>query len=283
VNVQGEQVQKLDEIANETFCTVLQRGGKVSTIGSEELEQAICLPGGGRYAVAMDPLDGSSNIDCNVSIGTIFGIHRRKSDPSEPGTVEDLLQPGSALRAAGYIVYGSSTMLVYSTGPRFGVHGFTLDPTIGEFFLSHQNIRVPQRGSTFSINEGNACRWDDNTRRWVDHLKQEDKATSRPYGARYVGSLVADAHRTLLKGGVFAYPADSKSPKGKLRLLYEANPFAFVFEAAGGRASTGSERILELRPTELHQRTPLVLGSSDEVALFEAFARGEAFARVDRA
>jgi fructose-1,6-bisphosphatase I len=283
VNVQGELVQKLDEMANDTFLAVMQRGGRVCAIGSEELEQPVIVPGGGRYAVTMDPLDGSSNIDCNVSIGTIFGIYRRKSEPNEPGNVDDLLQPGTALRAAGYIIYGSSTMMVYSTGPRFGVHGFTLDPTIGEFFLSHQDIRVPQRGSTFSVNEGNTARWDEGTRRWVEYLKQEDAETKRPYGARYVGSLVADAHRTLLKGGIFAYPADRKSPHGKLRLLYEANPMAFIFEAAGGRAVSGKGRILDIRPEALHQRTPLILGSPDDVADFERFVSSPPASRTEPA
>ncbi len=272
VNVQGEQVQKLDEVANESFLTVMRRGRSVCAIASEELEEAVFVPGQGRYAVTMDPLDGSSNIDCNISIGTIFGIYRRRTDPMDEPGLEDLLQPGSSLRAAGYIIYGSSTMLVYSTGARFGVHGFTLDPTVGEFFLSHENIRVPTRGSTYSVNEGNYVRWDDATRRWVDYLKEEDKETKRPYGARYVGSLVADAHRTLVKGGVFAYPGDKKSPNGKLRLLYEANPFAFLFEAAGGRAIDGRRRILDIAPEKLHQRTPLILGSADDVADFERFA-----------
>jgi fructose-1,6-bisphosphatase I len=270
VNVQGEQVQKLDEVANETFITVLRRGGRCCAIASEELEEAVFVPGNGRYAVAMDPLDGSSNIDCNVSIGTIFGVYRRKSDPSGAANESDLLQPGRDLRAAGYVVYGSSTTLVYSAGK--GVHGFTLDPTIGEFFLSHDNMRIPQRGNTFSCNEGNSVRWDESTRKWVAWLKEDHKESKRPYGARYVGSLVADAHRTLLKGGIFAYPADSKSPKGKLRLLYEANPFAFIFEAAGGKACDGKRRILDIEPTELHQRTPLILGSPDDVADFERFA-----------
>lgn len=271
VNVQGEQVQKLDEVANETFITVLKRGGRCCAIASEELEDAVFPEGAGRYAVTMDPLDGSSNIDCNVSIGTIFGVYRRKSDHHGPADVGDLLQPGRDLRAAGYVIYGSSTMLVYSTGK--SVHGFTLDPTIGEFFLSHDNIRIPQRGGIFSCNEGNSVRWEEGTRRWVAYLKEQHKETQRPYTARYVGSLVADAHRTLLKGGIFAYPADKKSPQGKLRLLYEANPFAFIFEAAGGRACDGSRRILDIDATELHQRTPLILGSPDDVADFERFAR----------
>jgi fructose-1,6-bisphosphatase I len=279
VNVQGERVQKLDVVANEIFMTVLSRGQRTCAIASEENDEATLLEGGGRYAVAMDPLDGSSNIDCNVTIGTIFGIWLRRSDSMDTGQNEDLLQPGTALRAAGYIAYGSSTMFVYSTGTKFGVHGFTLDPRIGEFFLSHQDIRVPLRGNTFSVNEGNSTKWDPSTRRWVEHLKENDPETKRPYGARYVGSLVADAHRTLIKGGIFAYPADQKSPKGKLRLLYEANPMAFLFEAAGGRAVTGltkaaggSSRILEIKPDQLHQRTPLVIGSAEDVTVYERFA-----------
>jgi fructose-1,6-bisphosphatase I len=275
VNVQGERVQKLDVVANDSFVTVAGRGGRVCAIASEELDEPLLFDGGGRYALTMDPLDGSSNIDVNVSIGTIFGLFRRKSESTGRGTLEDVLQPGSALRAAGYVIYGSSTMLVYSTGPQFGVHGFTLDPTVGEFFLSHENIRVPQRGSLYSVNEGNAVRWNASTRKWVEHLKAEDKATGRPYGARYVGSMVADAHRTLLKGGVFAYPADKKSPDGKLRLLYEAAPMAFLFEAAGGKASTGHQRILDIRPETLHQRVPVVLGSNDDVDTYERFAREE--------
>jgi len=270
-NVQGEQVQKLDEMANETFLTVMRRGRRVCAIASEELETAVLVDGTGRYAVTMDPLDGSSNIDVNVSIGTIFGIYRRKSDPHTSPTEADLLQPGRDLRAAGYIIYGSSTMLVYSTGPKFGVHGFTLDPTIGEFFLSHENLQVPRRGSTYSVNEGNSARWQDSTRRWVEYVKTEHKESNRPYGGRYVGTLVADAHRTLLKGGIFAYPADKKSPQGKLRLMYEANPFAFLFEAAGGRAIDGRRRILDIEPEALHQRTPLILGSVEDVADFERF------------
>ena len=274
VNVQGEQVQKLDELANETFLTVMRRGGKVCAVASEEDEDVSFVSGAGRYVVAIDPLDGSSNIDCNVSIGTIFGIYLRKSDASGPADMGDVLQPGSALRAAGYIIYGSSCMLVYSTGPKYGVHGFTLDPTIGEFFLSHGHMRVPQRGSTYSINEGNHARWSQGTRDWAAWLKEQGDEPKRPYGARYVGSLVADAHRTLLKGGVFAYPADEKAKDGKLRLLYEANPFAFLFEAAGGRASDGRKRILDIAPTALHQRTPLVLGSRQCVEDYERFSAG---------
>jgi fructose-1,6-bisphosphatase I len=224
--------------------------------------------------MVFDPLDGSSNIDVNISIGTIFGILRRPST-THVATEQDFLLPGRDLLAAGYILYGSSTMLILATGVAGGVHGFTYDPTVGEFFLSHENIRIPEKGKTYSINEGNHSLWPDPVRRWNAWIKSDDKASGRPYGQRYVGSLVADAHRTLLKGGIFAYPSDTKSPGGKLRLLYEANPFAFVFEAAGGRASTGTERILDIVPTQLHQRVPLVLGSPRDVDAFEAFMKGE--------
>jgi fructose-1,6-bisphosphatase I len=274
-NVQGEAVQKLDEEANETLISVLGRRRHCAAIASEELEtiHVTSTERRAKYLVVFDPLDGSSNIDVNISIGTIFGVLRKEVD--REGAVEaDFLRPGSELVAAGYILYGSSTMFVITTG-HGGVHGFTYDPTVGEFFLSHENIRVPDRASLYSINEGNSTYWTEDVRRWNAWLKDEDKATSRPYGARYVGSLVADAHRTLMKGGIFAYPADKKNPRGKLRLLYEANPFAFIFEAAGGKATTGRERILDIEPTELHQRTPLVIGSPRDVEVFEEFARGE--------
>jgi fructose-1,6-bisphosphatase I len=274
-NVQGEQVQKLDEVANETLLAALGRRGHCAAVASEELEEIRILSADPRakYVVVMDPLDGSSNIDVNISIGTIFGV-LRKSDGKVGAETSDFLRPGRDLLAAGYILYGSSTMLVITTGLG-GVHGFTYDPTVGEFFLSHENIRCPERGSTYSINEGNAARWTDEVRRWNAWIKEENKEEGRPYGARYVGSLVADAHRTLLKGGIFAYPADRKSASGKLRLLYEANPFAFVFEAAGGSASSGRERILDLVPKALHERTPLILGSPRDVEVFEQFMRGD--------
>lgn len=274
-NVQGERVQKLDEVANETLLSALGRRGHCAAIASEELEELRVLSTDPRakYIVVMDPLDGSSNIDVNISIGTIFGV-LRKSDGTGVAAASDFLLPGRDLLAAGYVLYGSSTMLVITTGLG-GVHGFTYDPTVGEFFLSHENIRIPERGSTYSINEGNSARWTEEVRRWNAWIKEDNKAEGRPYGLRYVGSLVADAHRTLLKGGIFAYPADRKSPGGKLRLLYEANPFAFVFEAAGGRATTGRERILDVVPTSLHARVPLILGSPRDVDVFEQFTRGD--------
>jgi fructose-1,6-bisphosphatase I len=265
-NVQGEEVQKLDELANTTLIRNLSRGGKVCALGSEEENEPIYAPDGypaGKYVVMFDPLDGSSNIDVNVSIGTIFGIHERRS--RGPGRAEpsDLLQAGSKQVAAGYVIYGSSTMLVYSTG--HGVHGFTLDPSVGDFFLSHVNIRIPERGKIYSVNEGNTSTWEEPTRSWIDWLKTPSADKQRPYSARYVGSLVADFHRTLLKGGVFAYPADKKNQSGKLRLMYEAAPLAFLAEQAGGAASTGNERILDIKPTELHQRVPLYIGSKGDV------------------
>jgi fructose-1,6-bisphosphatase I len=275
-NVQGEQVQKLDEVANETLIASLGRRRHCAAIASEEMEEIKILSTDPRakYVVVFDPLDGSSNIDVNISIGTIFGVLRRP-DTTGIVTEADFLTPGKDLLAAGYVLYGSSTMLVISTGVEGGVHGFTYDPTVGEFFLSHENIRIPERGKTYSINEGNYASWTDEVKRWNSWIKEEDKESGRPYGCRYVGTLVADAHRTLLKGGIFAYPADKKSRGGKLRLLYEANPFAFIFEAAGGKASTGRERILDIVPEALHQRVPLVIGSSHDVDVFEQFMRGE--------
>ena len=269
-NVQGEQVQKLDMVANDILCAVLEKSGRCAMVASEELDEARVTSESGKYLVAFDPLDGSSNIDVNISIGTIFCVLRAQGAGNP---VDGFLQPGTRIVAAGYSVYGSATSLVLSTG--HGVHGFTLDPGVGEFFLSQPNIRCPQRGSTYSANEGNFGRWDDSMKKWAAWIKSEDKAQGLPYGHRYVGSLVADAHRTLLKGGIFAYPSDRKSPGGKLRLLYEANPMAFLFEQAGGAATNGVDRILDIVPKGLHDRTPLVLGSKDDVAAFKQFALGE--------
>ncbi len=268
-NVQGESVQKLDVIANEMFISVLRRRGHCMGIASEELDEAVLFPtASGGYLVTVDPLDGSSNIDVDVSIGTIFGIFRTKD---RPVTAQSFLKPGREMAAAGYVIYGSSTVLMLSTGK--GVHGFTWDPGAGEFFLSHENVRCPAQGGMYSVNEGNSARWTPGVRRWTEHLKAEDEADGRPYSSRYVGSLVADAHRTLLKGGIFAYPGDTKNPNGKLRLLYEASPMAFIFEAAGGLASTGTGRVLDVVPTELHSRAPLIMGSRKDVETFERFAR----------
>jgi fructose-1,6-bisphosphatase I len=275
VNVQGEQVMKLDELANETLITALARRGHCAAVASEELEDIHFLTNDqrARYVVMFDPLDGSSNIDVNISIGTIFGVLRRAE--GEDVSASTFLKPGRELAAAGYVIYGSSTMVVLSTGREKGVHGFTYDPSVGEFFLSHENIRIPEQGATYSINEGNHARWSEPVKRWNTWIKGVGEGDGRPYGSRYVGTLVADAHRTLLKGGIFAYPVDAKSPNGKLRLLYEANPFAFLVEAAGGAATNGTERILDLEPTSLHQRTSLVLGSRRDVDTFASFMRGE--------
>jgi fructose-1,6-bisphosphatase I len=270
-NVQGEQVQKLDAYANDVMCTVLERSARCAMVVSEELGDARVLTESGRYIVCFDPLDGSSNIDVNISIGTIFCVLRAQSAGGR--LLEGALQPGTRIAAAGYAVYGSATTLFLSTGR--GVQGFTLDPGVGEFFLSHANVRCPESGTTYSINEGNSVHWADPVRRWNAWIKSEDKEGGRPYGHRYVGSLVADAHRTLMKGGIFAYPADRKNPKGKLRLLYEANPMAYLFEQAGGAATDGVDRILGLEPRSIHDRTPLVIGSTKDVDAYREFMCGK--------
>ncbi|RPJ43910.1 MAG: class 1 fructose-bisphosphatase [Candidatus Latescibacterota bacterium] len=273
-NVSGDEVKKLDLFADATLINVLERGGHLCVMASEEREGPIAIPAeypSGKYVVLFDPLDGSSNIDANVGVGTIFSIYERRS-AGGPGLLDDLLQPGNRLRAAGYIIYGSSTVFVYSTG--LGVHGFTLDPTVGEFILSHDPIRTRAKGAILSANEGNQFRWSDATRAYVSYLKEQDAATGRPYSSRYVGSLVVDFHRNLLYGGVFLYPEDEKNADGKLRLLYEAAPLAFIAEQAGGLASTGRARILDIEPRELHQRVPLVIGSAEDVALYERFQLG---------
>lgn len=276
VNVQGEEVQKLDEFADITFIHKMDHTGYLCAMASEEREGVIEIPDkhpqGGKYTLAFDPLDGSSNIDVNVSIGTIFSIHKKISDTPK-GCEYDFLQPGREQLAAGYIIYGSSTMLVFSAGD--GVHGFTLDPTVGEFLLSHPFITTPPRGKIYSVNEGNSIRWDDKVRRLVEYFKADDKATDRPYTSRYIGSLVADFHRNLLKGGIFMYPHDNKNPNGKLRLLYEAAPLAFICKQAGGDAIANYEDILDIQPTELHQRTPLFIGSKEDVEICRKFLKGE--------
>lgn len=265
-NVQGEEVQKLDDFANLTIIQKMDHTGYLCGMASEEIEGIIEIddkhPQGGKYTLAFDPLDGSSNIDANVSIGTIFSIHKKISD-SPKATLEDFMQKGSEQIGAGYIIYGSSTMLVYSAGA--GVHGFTLDPSVGEFLLSHPNIRIPERGRIYSVNEGNAHKWDERVTRLVNYFKAEDKETGRPYSTRYIGSLVSDFHRNLLYGGIFMYPGDANNPNGKLRLLYEASPLAFLCQHAGGDAIGDYENILEIAPTELHQRVPLFIGSKQDV------------------
>ncbi|RLB81155.1 MAG: class 1 fructose-bisphosphatase [Deltaproteobacteria bacterium] len=275
-NIQEEEVQKLDEFANHTIITRMSHIGQLCVMASEENADIIQIPPKyprGKYVLIVDPLDGSSNIDVNVSIGTIFSIHRKISS-DEDGTLSDVLQPGYKQVAAGYFVYGSSTMMVYTTGQ--GVHGFTLFPGIGEFLLSHENIRIPERGKIFSVNESYYNYWSDGVRRLVDYFKSPD--TKPAYTARYIGSLVSDFHRNLLKGGIFMYPADTKDPKkphGKLRLMCEANPLAFVVKEAGGYASTGEKPILEIEPDELHQRVPLFIGSKQDVELAERYVQGK--------
>jgi fructose-1,6-bisphosphatase I len=264
-NVQGEMVRKLDEFADDVIFRALDHTGRLCCLASEERDDLIPIPDEfkcGHYVLLYDPLDGSSNIDANVSIGTIFSIHRKIST-GDRGELKDALQPGFKQVGAGYVLYGSSTILVYTAGQ--GAHGFTLDPTVGEFLLSHENIKIPARGKTYSTNEGNSANWDSGMRAYIEHLKQSDKASGRPYSSRYIGSLVSDFHRNLLYGGIFLYPADAKNPNGKLRLLYEANPLAFIVEQAGGAASDGKRRILDIQPAALHQRTPLIIGSAEDV------------------
>ncbi len=265
-NIQGERVKKLDVYANEQFIAALMAGGEVCAIASEENEEIIPIDTdiskNAKYVVAMDPLDGSSNIDVNVSVGTIFSIYRRVSLKG-PGTMEDFMQRGTEQVASGYIIYGSSCMLVYTTGK--GVNGFTLDPSIGEFCLSHPNMQTPKNGVYYSVNEGNYLHFPEGVKKYIKYCQEEDKATSRPYSSRYIGSGVADIHRNLINGGVYIYPVTTKSPNGKLRLLYECNPLAFLIEQAGGKASTGEKRIMEVQIKELHQRTPLIIGSSEMV------------------
>ncbi len=273
-NIHGEEVKKLDEYANERLFKAMDHGGHLCVMASEERDEVIQIPDNfpkGNYVLLFDPLDGSSNIDANVSIGTIFSIHRKKTD-GEIGTVEDCLQKGSDQVAAGYIIYGSSTMLVFSTGN--GVNGYTLDPSVGEFILSHIDIKTPAKGKIYSANEGNSKFWDEGTRKYIDYLKEQDSATDRPYSLRYIGSLVADFHRNLLYGGIFLYPTDYKDqnkPKAKLRLLYEASPLAFIVEQAGGMATTGKESIMDIVPTELHQKVPLIIGSKEDVLTYQKF------------
>ena len=282
VNVQGEQVQKLDDFANHAVIERMQHIGQLCCMASEEDADLIDIPSEyekGDYIIVFDPLDGSSNIDVNVSIGTIFGIYKKKSNETRIDyLLNDVLQPGREQVAAGYFIYGSSTMMVYTTGNGSGVHGFTLIPSVGEFLLSHKNIKIPEKGKIYSVNEGNYPYWDDRTWKLVDYFKTRDTETKRPYSSRYVGSLVADFHRNLLKGGVFMYPADNKDPKkstGKLRLMVEANPLAFVVEEAGGYASNGHGPILDIEPSELHQRVPLYIGSKQDVKLAEAYISGK--------
>jgi fructose-1,6-bisphosphatase I len=265
-NIQGEEQQKLDVIANIRFTRALTKGGEVCAVVSEEDDEVIDLQNSsGKYVVAIDPLDGSSNIDVNISIGTIFSIYRRVTPLGSRILPQDIMQPGNQQVAAGYVLYGSSTMLVYTTG--HGVNGFTYEPSLGEFFLSHPNMCAPKDGNIYSINEGTSNLFEAGLQKYIEMCKE------RQFSARYIGSLVADFHRNLLKGGIYIYPATSKSPKGKLRLLYEANALAFIAEQAGGMATDGSERILDIQPTSLHQRTPLYIGSSNMVIEAENYLK----------
>ncbi|MGV3344756.1 class 1 fructose-bisphosphatase [Enterobacteriaceae bacterium LUAb1] len=272
-NVQGEQQMKLDLFANEKLKAALKARGIVAGIASEEEDEIVMFEGveNGKYVVLMDPLDGSSNIDVNVSVGTIFSIYRRITPAGTPVTHEDFLQPGNRQVAAGYVVYGSSTMLVYTTG--HGVHAFTYDPSLGVFCLSQEQMRFPEQGYTYSINEGNYIRFPLGVKKYLKFCQAEDKATHRPYTTRYIGSLVADFHRNLLKGGIYLYPSTASYPQGKLRLLYECNPMAFLAEQAGGKASNGTDRILDLSPQALHERCPFFVGNEHMVNDLERFLR----------
>ena len=270
-NIQGETQMKLDVFADNALLNAVKWGGQVCGVGSEESEKYTAFDTEvnkkSKYVMLFDPLDGSSNIDVNVSIGTIFSIFRRTSSVGDLANINDFLQPGDEQVAAGYVIYGSSTMLVYTTG--HGVNGFTLEPSIGEFCLSHENMIIPEDGKIYSINEGNLLSSGAGVQEYVDWCKQTDKKTSRPYTARYIGSLVADFHRNLIKGGIYMYPGTSSAPNGKLRLMYEANPLAFIVEQAGGKASTGTGRIMEVKPKDLHQRVPLFIGSKNMVERVE--------------
>ncbi len=274
-NIQGEMVQKLDAFADTVIYRAMDHTGHLCGMASEENADILPIPEPykcGKYVLLFDPLDGSSNIDVNVSIGTIFSILRRVTPEGTPGTLKDFLQPGYKQIAAGYTIYGPSTMLVYTAGR--GVYGFTYDPSVGEFLLSHDDIRIPPHGTIYSVNEGNYHKWDRRMQRYIDWAKKDiPEEGKKAYSLRYIGSMVADVHRTLLYGGVFLYPADIKSHRGKLRLLYEANPMSFVVEQAGGLARDGGQRVLEILPEKLHQRTPLIVGSPQNVTEVERFLK----------
>ena len=277
MNVQGEEVKKLDVFANNQFMGVLQHGISCAGIGSEEMDEIVVfddeVSNKSKYVCLFDPLDGSSNIDVNVSIGTIFSVFRRVSELGMPATQEDFLQPGSKQVAAGYVIYGSSTMLVYAT--RRGVQGFTLDQSIGEFTLSHPDIKCPDNGKIYSVNHGNFFQYDQKVKEYITACQKKNKTNGGPYTQRYIGSMVADVHRNLIKGGIFMYPGTLDKPKGKLRLLYECNPFAFIVEKAGGKATNGKIRILDVEATELHQRTPFFIGSKVMMEELESYLNAE--------
>lgn len=271
-NVQGEDQQKLDVYANEVFIQTLINREIVCGIASEENDDFITVQGNdnshnNKYVLLMDPLDGSSNIDVNVSVGTIFSVYRRITPVGTPVTLEDFLQPGTAQVAAGYVIYGTSTMLVYTTG--CGVNGFTLNPALGTFYLSHPKMQIPKDGSIYSVNEGNYIHFPQGVKDYIKYCQKEED--DRPYTSRYIGSMASDIHRNMIKGGVYLYPSSSKAVKGKLRLLYECNPMAFIVEQAGGKASDGFNRIMEIQPSELHQRCPFFCGSTNMVNKIEEF------------
>jgi len=272
-NIQGEQQQKLDVYADEKFINAIEARGVVCGIGSEENDDYIAFESekcqNGKYVLLMDPLDGSSNIDVNVSIGTIFSVFERRSEIGTKAELNDFLQIGDKQVAAGYVIYGSSTMLVFTTGN--GVHGFTYDPGIGTFILSHSDMKFPEGGKIYSVNEGNYNNFEAGVKEYIKYCQEIDASTNRPYTGRYIGSLVADFHRNLIKGGIYMYPATTAAPNGKLRLLYECSPLAFLAEQAGGSASTGTGRVMEVEPTELHQRVPYFIGSKEMVQMAEAF------------
>ncbi len=266
VNVQGESVKKMDVYANDVFISVFKQSGLVCRLASEEMEKPYYIPENcpiGRYTLLYDPIDGSSNTDTNLSLGSIFAIRQQEGDDID-GSAKDLLAPGRKQIAAGYILYGPSTMLVYTIGK--GVHSFTLDPSLGEFILTEENIQIPTHGPVYSVNEGNFWQWDESIREYVRYVHRTEG-----YSARYSGAMVSDIHRILVQGGVFLYPGTVQKPEGKLRLLYESAPLAYVIEQAGGRATTGHDNILDLLPQKLHQRTPLIIGSKEDVAKVESF------------
>ncbi|MGM0931967.1 MAG: class 1 fructose-bisphosphatase [Bacteroidota bacterium] len=273
-NIQGEDQQKLDVYANQKFIQTLTNREIVCGIASEENDDFITIAGcnndhQNKYVVLMDPLDGSSNIDVNVSVGTIFSVYRRVTPIGTPVTKEDFLQPGNKQVAAGYIIYGTSTMLVYTTG--HGVNGFTLNPALGSWYLSHPDMKFPENGSIYSINEGNYVHFPEGVKKYIKYCQEEEE--DRPYTSRYIGSMVSDIHRNMIKGGIFIYPKSSKAFNGKLRLLYECNPMAYIIEQAGGKASDGFTRIMDIQPTELHQRAPFFAGSKNMVEKAEEFMK----------
>ena len=273
INIQGEEVKKMDEFANDQFVGVLRHGISCAGVASEELDDIVAfddeVSNNSKYICMFDPLDGSTNIDVNVSIGTIFSIYRRITPKGSKVTLDDFLQPGINQVAAGYIIYGSSTIFVYAT--KRGVNGFTLDPSIGEYSLSHPDMKCPSTGKIYSVNHGNFFQYQEKVKGYINVCQNKNMNNGGPYTQRYIGSMVADVHRNLVKGGIFMYPSTNDKPGGKLRLLYECNPFAFIVEKAGGKATDGNRRILDIKPRELHERTPFFIGSSEMMDELETF------------